>query len=87
MPCLPVALNSGLYWSRRKFLRRPGTIVVEILDLIPPGLPRDAFFQRDAGRIETASDRLVAEGRRAKLGCDRWACRRSLRMTRPPADA
>lgn len=69
-PCLPVALNSGLFWSRRKFLRRPGTIVVEILDIIPPGLPRNAFFKEMQDRIETASDRLVAEGRQelARLG-------------------
>ena len=26
MPCLPVALNSGLFWPRRRFIRRPGTI-------------------------------------------------------------
>ena len=40
VPCLPVALNSGVFWPRRKFLRRPGTIVLEVLDPIPPGLDR-----------------------------------------------
>lgn len=65
VPCLPVALNSGLFWPRRSFLRRPGTIVVEFLDPIPPGLPRDVFFQTLKGQIETASDRLLAEGRQA----------------------
>ena len=64
VPCLPVALNSGLFWPRRRFLRRPGTIVVEILDVIPPGMPRNAFFKEMQERIETASDRLVAEGLR-----------------------
>jgi 1-acyl-sn-glycerol-3-phosphate acyltransferase len=64
VPCLPVALNSGLYWPRRRFIRRPGTIRVEILDPIPPGLPRDAFFKDMQDRIETASDRLLDEGRR-----------------------
>ncbi|KAB0265230.1 lysophospholipid acyltransferase family protein [Microvirga brassicacearum] len=61
-PCLPIALNSGLFWSRRKFLRRPGTIIVEILEVIPPGMPRNAFFKEMQDRIETASDRLLAEG-------------------------
>jgi 1-acyl-sn-glycerol-3-phosphate acyltransferase len=37
LPCLPVALNSGLYWPRRALIRRPGTIVVEFLEPIPPG--------------------------------------------------
>jgi 1-acyl-sn-glycerol-3-phosphate acyltransferase len=67
--CLPVALNSGLYWPRRRFIRRPGTIRVEILDPIPPGLPRDVFFRTLQDSIETASERLLAEGRR-ELGLD-----------------
>lgn len=69
VPCLPVALNSGLYWPRRRFLRRPGTIVVEILEPIPPALPRDAFFRELQDRIEAASDRLLAEGC-AELGME-----------------
>ena len=62
-PVLPIALNSGLYWPRRKFLRRPGTVVVEILDPIPPGESKETFFARLQETIETASDRLLAEGR------------------------
>ena len=46
VPCLPVALNSGLFWPRRSVIRRPGTIVVEILPPIPPGLPREEFLRR-----------------------------------------
>lgn len=57
--CVPVALNSGLYWPRRKFLRYPGTIIVEVLEPIPPGLPRDRFFSLLAERIEEASRRLA----------------------------
>jgi len=69
VPCLPVALNSGLYWPRRRFIRRPGTIRVEILDPILPGLPRDTFFKTMQDGIETASDRLLVEGR-IELGLD-----------------
>lgn len=60
--CLPVALNSGLYWPRRRFLRRPGTIVVEFLEPIEPGLGREAFFAEMQSRIETASNRLAVQG-------------------------
>jgi 1-acyl-sn-glycerol-3-phosphate acyltransferase len=60
--CLPVALNSGLYWPRRSFLRYPGTIVVEVLDPIAPGLDKIEFAQRLQHDIETATARLVAEG-------------------------
>ncbi|HEV2956756.1 MAG TPA: lysophospholipid acyltransferase family protein [Xanthobacteraceae bacterium] len=62
VPCLPVALNSGLVWPRRKFLRYPGTVRVEILDPIPPGLGRAEFFERLKTDIETATARLVATG-------------------------
>jgi 1-acyl-sn-glycerol-3-phosphate acyltransferase len=58
--CLPVALNSGLFWPRRTFMRYPGTLVVEFLDPIPPGLKRDVFLNRLETEIETASNRLVA---------------------------
>jgi 1-acyl-sn-glycerol-3-phosphate acyltransferase len=64
VPCLPVALNSGLFWPRRKFLRYPGTIVLEVLDVIPAGLERDVFSARVQDAIETASNRLIADGER-----------------------
>jgi len=62
VPCVPVALNSGLFWPRRAFLRLPGTIVVEFLDPIPPGLDKDVFFKRLQTDIETATARLITEG-------------------------
>ena len=61
VPCLPIALNSGLYWPRRKFLRYPGTIVLEVLDPIPPGLSREEFADRLEREIEEAVARLTAE--------------------------
>ncbi len=60
---VPVALNSGLFWGRRSFLKHPGTITVEFLPAIPPGLDRHAFLAMLADRIETASDRLASEAR------------------------
>jgi len=63
-PCIPVGLNSGLYWPRRQFIRRPGTIRVEILDPIAPGLKREEFFRLVQERIEESSTRLLREGRR-----------------------
>ncbi len=61
VPAVPVALNSGLYWPRRSFLRYPGTIVVEFLDPLPPGLPRAAFRRQIETGIEAACARLIAE--------------------------
>jgi 1-acyl-sn-glycerol-3-phosphate acyltransferase len=62
VPCLPIALNSGLVWGRRSFLRHSGTVRVEILDPIPPGLGRTEFLQRLKDDIETATARLIAAG-------------------------
>jgi 1-acyl-sn-glycerol-3-phosphate acyltransferase len=56
--CVPVALNSGAFWPRRKFLRPPGTIVVEVLAPISPGFGRKEMFDLMVGKIESASERL-----------------------------
>ena len=50
VPCVPIALNSGLFWPRRSLRMRPGTMLVEILDPIAPGLDKDVFFERCAMR-------------------------------------
>ena len=64
LPVVPVALNSGVFWRRRGFLKRPGTIVVEVLPAIPPGLKREEFMARLETSIETATAKLVDEARR-----------------------
>jgi 1-acyl-sn-glycerol-3-phosphate acyltransferase len=65
VPCVPFALNSGLYWPRRRFLRFAGTIIVEFLPPIAAGLDRKTFSRRLEEVVETATARLVAEGRAA----------------------
>lgn len=59
VPCVPVALNSGLYWPPSGFVRRPGTIIIEFLEPIPAGLPRARFMEQLEHRIETASNALL----------------------------
>lgn len=61
VPCVPVALNSGLFWPRRSWRRYPGTLVVEFLEPIPPGLHRKDFMAKLQQTIEPASWRLVEE--------------------------
>jgi 1-acyl-sn-glycerol-3-phosphate acyltransferase len=60
-PVVPVALNSGLFWARRSFVKRPGRIVVELLEPIAPGLERKAFMAELRRRLEGATDRLIEE--------------------------
>lgn len=61
-PAVPFGLNSGLYWPRRKFVRYPGTIVIEFGRAIPAGLARKEFFTRSQADIETLTKKLVSEG-------------------------
>lgn len=59
LPVVPMALNSGLFWGRRKWIKRPGTITLEVLPPIAPGLRREAFMETLRDRIETATERLA----------------------------
>jgi 1-acyl-sn-glycerol-3-phosphate acyltransferase len=63
VPCVPFGLNAGLYWPRRKFLRRRGTIILEFCPAIPPGLPRAEFQKRLEAGIENSSTRLLEEAK------------------------
>ncbi len=67
VPCVPFGLNAGLFWPRRKFMRYPGTIVVEFCPAIPAGLPRKEFQTRLQNVIETTSQRLLSEARNFKV--------------------
>ena len=57
LPCVPVALNSGVYWTG--FLKRPGIIVLEFLEPIPAGLKRRDFMKLLENRIEAATAKLI----------------------------
>jgi 1-acyl-sn-glycerol-3-phosphate acyltransferase len=60
VPVHPVATNSGVHWPAHGFIRRPGTIVFEYLEPIPPGLKRAEFMRILQERIETRSQQLLA---------------------------
>ncbi|HEY8950675.1 MAG TPA: lysophospholipid acyltransferase family protein [Rhizomicrobium sp.] len=63
VPCVPVALNSGLFWTGPVgFLKKPGKVVLEFLAPIPPGLKRAEFMEMLQNRIENATAALIAEG-------------------------
>ena len=68
LPCVPVALNSGQFWTG--FIKRSGTIVIEFLPAIPAGSKRTEFMRELQERIETATNALIEEGNqlRAELG-------------------
>jgi 1-acyl-sn-glycerol-3-phosphate acyltransferase len=63
VPVVPVALNSGVYWGRRSFTRKKGTIIVDILPAIMPGLDKEAFAKQISTTIEEATQRLIVESK------------------------
>ena len=60
---VPVALNSGLFWGRRQFVKCPGVMVIDFLEAMPEGLDRHQFLAELESRVESASDRLADEAR------------------------
>jgi 1-acyl-sn-glycerol-3-phosphate acyltransferase len=60
-PCVPVALNSGLFWPRRSLVIRPGKVTIAFLQPIAPGHDKKTFLQLLQSRIETAAAELVSE--------------------------
>lgn len=60
-PCVPVATNVGLFWPKGTIMRYPGTAVVEFLEPIAPGEPRDAFMAQLENVVERRSNALMAE--------------------------
>ncbi|HRQ83114.1 MAG TPA: lysophospholipid acyltransferase family protein [Azospirillaceae bacterium] len=59
LPMVPMALNSGVFWGRKAYFKRPGKITVQFFDPIPAGLPRDEAMARLEKVLEAESDRLV----------------------------
>jgi 1-acyl-sn-glycerol-3-phosphate acyltransferase len=61
LPLVPVALNSGLFWSRNAFIRHAGVITLEFLPAIAPGMNRKLLMAEVENRIETATRALEAD--------------------------
>lgn len=57
-PVVPVALNTGVFWGRNSFIKRPGEVVVRILPPIPPGLDKKAFLSTLHDQIEETTAEL-----------------------------
>ena len=66
--CVPVALDSGLFWPRRSLLRYPGSVLVEVLDPIAPGLGSREFLGRLQDAVEQATARLEQETKLSNRG-------------------
>jgi 1-acyl-sn-glycerol-3-phosphate acyltransferase len=61
VPVVPVATNIGVFWQQQEKPKRTGTAVIEFLEPIPPGLPKDEFIARLTEAVEARTAELVAE--------------------------
>lgn len=60
VPVVPTALNSGVYWNKTGS-KKPGTIILEFLPVIAPGLPKEEFLEKLQTAIEVKSAELAKQ--------------------------
>lgn len=58
-PVIPVALNTGLFWPKSNFIRRPGICTIKILPRIEPGLDKEQFLSYLQKQIQSSTDKLM----------------------------
>ena len=56
---IPVALNSGLYWSKNSFKIKPGKIIIEFLPIIKKGFAKKDFIEKLEKTIEDKTSSLI----------------------------
>lgn len=61
LPIIPVGTNSGYFWPKNAFFKKPGKVIFEFLPPIPPGLPTADVMRRLESAIEESSTHLVQE--------------------------
>ena len=55
---LPVAVNSGNYWPKHTFIKKPGHIIIEFLKIIPSGLERSTILNQVQNIIEEGTKKI-----------------------------
>lgn len=61
VPVIPVALNTGLFWQKKSFLRHPGKVIIEFMEPMPTNLDKKEFMSELQKRIENKCAELNAE--------------------------
>lgn len=61
VPCVPMALNTGVHWPAHGLKRTPGKVIFEFLPAIETGLKRAEFMERLENAIETKTQNLIDE--------------------------
>lgn len=79
LPIIPLALNSGLFWGRNSFIKRPGKVIFEFLSPIESGLPDKKVIKALEDRLEEQSWLLMEEAKRT------YPYLKSVPILEPPA--
>lgn len=61
--CVPMALNTGVYWPAKGFPTHSGKVIFEFLPAIEAGLKRQDFMPRLESAIETKTKELINEAK------------------------
>lgn len=61
LPVVPVALNTGLFWQKKSFLRYPGKVIIEFMEPMPEIADKKEFMNELQKRIEDKCGELNAE--------------------------
>ena len=59
VPVVPIALNSGIFWPKKLFSHKSGTILIEFLPPINIGLNKQQFIQTLTQQLEEKSQQLA----------------------------
>lgn len=59
IPVVPMAVNTGVFWPKHSFIKKPGHATLRILPAIQPGLSKREFMTTLENVIESACDDLL----------------------------
>jgi len=59
LPVATIALDAGVYWPTKKFIKKPGHITLKVTGIIDPGLTKEEFDKKIYELIEKPSLELL----------------------------
>ena len=67
-PVVPTALNSGMFWGKRSFVKKPGKIIVEFMKPIEytKDFNKQKFMETLENMIEKKTNEIVKESMKSK---------------------
>ncbi len=63
LPIVPVAINSGAFWPKHGFIKKPGIVDFQIMPMIPAGTGFSDILKQLEAAIEPTSAQLMAHPR------------------------